>query len=134
MSESSLNLPVIWKWGKRVGFSILDQGLFSGSNFALNILLARWLSPEEYGAFAVSFSIMWILGGIQSSLIYEPMMVFGPIKFQGRLPNYIKQLSRLQLIINIPLSVLVVFASLFMSAIIKTALIGMAITLPFIMS
>jgi hypothetical protein len=32
------------------GLAVLDQGLISGSNFLVGILLARWLAPAEYGA------------------------------------------------------------------------------------
>jgi hypothetical protein len=41
-------------WFKKGSLAVLDQGLFSGANFIVNILLARWLAPEEYGAFAVA--------------------------------------------------------------------------------
>ena len=46
---------LIRRWGAHISFSLVDQALFSGANFLLNILLARWLLPEAYGAFAVAF-------------------------------------------------------------------------------
>jgi len=33
-----------------------DQGVFALSNFVLNVQFARWLSPHEYGLFAISFT------------------------------------------------------------------------------
>ncbi|HEX8297559.1 MAG TPA: hypothetical protein VF594_00250, partial [Rubricoccaceae bacterium] len=30
-------------------WTVLDQALFSGSNFVVNVLLARWLAPEAFG-------------------------------------------------------------------------------------
>ena len=41
------------RWMTKGGLAILDNGLISGSNFLLGILLARWLAPEEYGAYAL---------------------------------------------------------------------------------
>ena len=38
--------------------ALADQALFAGSNFILNIVLARWLSPNDYGAFGVAFSML----------------------------------------------------------------------------
>jgi hypothetical protein len=40
-------------WAKKAGLAVLDQGLFTGSHFIINVLLARWLEPAQYGAFAV---------------------------------------------------------------------------------
>ena len=44
-------------WLQKGLYAVLDQGLISGSNFLLTILLARWLAPEQYGAYALSFAI-----------------------------------------------------------------------------
>src|SRR6516165_10015716 len=32
-------------WTMKGGLAVLDQGLVTGSNFVVNILLARWLPP-----------------------------------------------------------------------------------------
>ena len=39
---------------KRGGLAVIEQGLFGGSGFALDILLARWLQPTQYGTFVVA--------------------------------------------------------------------------------
>ena len=44
-------------WAGRLSLAVVDQGLISGSNFALGIVLARWMAPAEYGAYALAFSI-----------------------------------------------------------------------------
>ena len=33
------------RWARKGSLAVLDQGLFSGANFLVNILLARWLEP-----------------------------------------------------------------------------------------
>src|SRR5580704_16536472 len=40
-------------WGWLSALSLVDQGLTSGASFGVNLLLARWMAPEVYGAFAV---------------------------------------------------------------------------------
>jgi O-antigen/teichoic acid export membrane protein len=64
--------------------------LFSASNFLVNIMLARWLSPDDWGAFSVSFSIFLFLAGFQSALILEPMNILGPSRYPGNLSAYLK--------------------------------------------
>lgn len=68
---------------------MMDQGTFAISNFALNVLLARWLTPQEYGAFAVAFTVMLLLGTFHSALFIEPMLVFGPGRYKEHLSEYL---------------------------------------------
>ena len=41
------------KWIARGTWAVADQGFFAAGSVLLNVLLARWLAPQEYGAFAV---------------------------------------------------------------------------------
>src|SRR5215831_18117163 len=45
-----------WGWFKRGTVSAIQQGLFAGSHFVANVLLARWLAPASYGVFALAYS------------------------------------------------------------------------------
>jgi O-antigen/teichoic acid export membrane protein len=96
----------LWFWGLRSGLSLLDQGLFSGSSFLLNIFLARWLSKEAYGAFAVCFAGMLFLTGFHNVLLIEPMTVIGPSCYPDRLTGYFGAQLRAHLLIIGPLSLL----------------------------
>src|SRR5260370_17857789 len=58
------------------GLAVLDQGLISGSNFLVGILLARWLAPEEYGAYALPFAIFLLLSFVSQSLCFGPVSPF----------------------------------------------------------
>jgi O-antigen/teichoic acid export membrane protein len=72
----------------------MDQGLFAVSNFALNILLARWLTSTDYGAFSVAYTVFLLLGTFHTALLTEPMLVFGPGKYASRFPAYLGVLLR----------------------------------------
>jgi O-antigen/teichoic acid export membrane protein len=76
-------------WARKGSLAVLDQGLFSGANFLVNILLARWLAPEEYGAFATALSIFYLLAGIHTAVLSEPMMVFGAGKYREQFRKYL---------------------------------------------
>ncbi|MBI9050317.1 MAG: hypothetical protein JEZ00_12920 [Anaerolineaceae bacterium] len=57
--------------------SIMDQGFFSGTNFFVSLLLARWLSSDDYGTFSVLFSFFLLISGIYVSFLLEPLSIFG---------------------------------------------------------
>ena len=64
--------------GLRQGsWSFADQGVVSLGNFLTHILLARILSPTEYGVFALIFGVLLFLNSIHASLVTYPLSVKG---------------------------------------------------------
>lgn len=63
--------------------------MFATSNFVLNILLARWLTPQDYGAFGTAFAVFLLVGGLHTATLTEPMLVFGPGRYKGHLSEYL---------------------------------------------
>lgn len=92
LSESKANLKTLNHWLWKGFWTVADQGLFSTSNFALSVLLARWLSPQDYGAFAVVFSVFLLISTLHTGLLAEPMAVFGPGRYEGRFSEYLGSL------------------------------------------
>lgn len=86
----------------RKGFwAVTDQGFFSGSNFIVNIMLANWLSPTEYGAFATAFAAFLLIGVIHTAMFTEPMLVYSPERYKGRLKDYFGALLRWHAVLSI---------------------------------
>ena len=83
------------------GLAILDQGLISGSNFIISILLARWLMPDQYGAYAVAFGIWIMLSLVYQSLVLEPMGVFGGSTFRTNLRGYLRSLLSIHVALSV---------------------------------
>jgi len=79
----------LFLWIRKGSFALADQGFFSGTNLLLNVLLARWLSSKEYGAFVVAYSIFILLQTLHLAVLIEPMMVFGPRKYRDRFRKYL---------------------------------------------
>jgi len=88
-------------WAMKGGLAVLDQGVFAGSNFAISILLARWLSPEQYGMYAVAFAVLLFLLNFHQALVLEPMLVFGSSVYRDCLQGYLKALLSLHLGISL---------------------------------
>ncbi len=92
-------LPLVSKGG----LAIVDQALISGSNFAISILLARWLGAEQYGAYAVAFGIFVLLSLVYQALVLEPMAVFGGSSYRNCLRGYLNTLLRIHVVISVSL-------------------------------
>jgi O-antigen/teichoic acid export membrane protein len=98
--RQSRNASQCWNWISKGASALTDQGMVSGSSFALNIFLARWLGREQFGAYALSFSIFLFLSSFHNALLLEPMSVFGAGDFRKSLPQYLGQLVRLHFIVT----------------------------------
>jgi O-antigen/teichoic acid export membrane protein len=126
-----------WRvWSLPVTFSILDQGLVSGGHFALSVLLARWVSPAEYGVFAVTFSLFLLLSGFHVALILEPMNVLGAVRPAEAIGRYLGSLMHAHVLLTIPLSMAVAIAALVLwsrNATLAGSLFGLAAALPFLL-
>jgi len=107
--DSSLIREKLIPWVSKGGLAIADQGLISGSNFLLSILLARWLGAEQYGAYAVAFGIFVLLSLVYQSLVLEPMAVFGGSSYRNALRSYLGTLFQIHFVIS--LSLVVVFGA-----------------------
>lgn len=128
----------LWVWGIRSGLSVVDQGFTSGSGFLINLLLARWLSADVYGAFAVAFAGFLFVAGFHNVLLLEPMSVMGPAGYAKRLPAYFASQLRVHIVLVGPLSILLLLAGAVVA--LRTphsplvgALIGSGVALPLLL-
>lgn len=128
-------ITAVTAWVNANGLTVLDPSLISGSNFVISILLARWLTPTMYGAYAVAFAIFTLLMLIYSSLMSEPMALFGSSLYRDNLRSYVRSLLSIQL----PLSLAMFFVLAAAAAVIRVtsmgaglsgALTGLAIAAP----
>ena len=126
----------LWRWATKGGWAVLDQGLFSGANFLVNILLARWLAPEEYGAFAVALSIYYLLMGFHTAVLTEPMMVFGAGKYREHFRDYLGMLLYGHGVVSAVIALGLGGAALFFlhrGSPLGKALLGLAVTSPLLL-
>jgi O-antigen/teichoic acid export membrane protein len=129
-----------WKYYKiwliKIAFSIGDQGLVSGANFLLNILLARTISTDQYGAFSIGFSIFLFLSGFLNALIFEPMSVLAPKNPQWEIKNYLENLILWNFCLTGGFGIILLAANSIFPGLLggdHSTLIGVAISTPFIL-
>jgi O-antigen/teichoic acid export membrane protein len=93
--ETSFAVRVIRQMGHG-GFAVLEQGIFSGSNFVLSFLLARWLATDQYGSYRYAYAIFLLLAFLYQPLMVEPMAVFGCSEYQTCLRGYWRSMLKMQ--------------------------------------
>jgi O-antigen/teichoic acid export membrane protein len=118
-------------------WGVADHALFSVTNFLVSILLARWLSPAEYGAFAIAFSVYILISTLQIGTIIEPMLIFGSGTYRSQFSGYMRTLTRAHfLITGVCSTVLLLVAAalaLFGSTAVALSLAGLAAASPFML-
>ena len=126
------------EWLQKTFWAIMDQGLFAISNFLLNILLARWLSPRDYGAFTVAYSVFLLCGAFHDALLTEPMMVFGPGRFRSQLQLYLSRLLLPHVIFVLLSSTAVLVCTLLLWTLIGevplNVLVAVSVAIPFLLT
>lgn len=124
-------------WGIRSSVAMLDQAISSGAGLVLNLLLARWLSAEEYGAFAVAFAGALFMSGFHNVLLLEPMTVMGPSRYADRLQTYLRSQAKLNTVLVLILSGLVMLTGVVLaldhSRELGGAFLACGVALPFIL-
>jgi len=116
-------------------WAVADQALFALSNFVLSLLLARWLSPQGYGAFGVAFSIFLFLGVLHAAFFTEPMLVHGASdqyrhEFGGYLQVLLKAHLRFSVIATMALLTVALGLVLLDLPALSRSLIGLAFMSP----
>ena len=126
-------------WVTKGGLAVLDYGLISGSNFVLGVLLARWLSPRDYGAYALVFSFFILVGFLYQCLLLEPLSVFSGTLFHQNLRGYLKTTLSIHWALSAVMCLVLGVAAVLTkvlghSSLLAIALAGMTIATPFILA
>jgi O-antigen/teichoic acid export membrane protein len=124
-------------WGTKGSLALTDQALFAGAQFSLNIALARWLIPDEYGAFAVAYSVFLLIGAIHIALLIEPMIVFGSGRYLESRRSYLRIVLWGHWLLTAPAGVLLLGVGILVersqSQPVGRALCALGVALPFLL-
>lgn len=95
-----------------VAYSFADQALAVGATFLANVMLARTQPKEEYGMFALSYSLFTFLAGLHNSALLEPCTVYGSGRYRKRFSEYLRLMLRLNAFVGVLLSMVVLLVCL----------------------
>lgn len=137
LSGESPGAPPLSWWARKSWLALVDQALFTGTNLLVSTVLARWLEPEYYGAFAVAFAVMLLFAAFYSAVLIEPMLVFGAGRYDGKFGPYLGILIRIHLWLASAIAALCLGVALIAFAMRSEALApafaAMALAAPFIL-
>ena len=121
-----------------VGYSLADQTLAVGASFLVNVMLARTQTKEEYGMFALSYSLFTFLAGLHNSAILEPCTVYGSGRYRNRFSEYLRLMVRVNACVGLLLMSLVLLICLVLywaaPQYLSRALLGLGVTVGVLLS
>jgi O-antigen/teichoic acid export membrane protein len=137
VEKTRRQLPNLLPWVRKGAWSLTDQWLFSGANFLANVLLARWLIPEDYGAFSLGFSLFLLLGAFYTAVIIDPMLIFGAGRYREQLDKYLWFIFTCHVVLGLISALLLGLGAWLAQSsgaiLLAQALLGVAISTPFIL-
>ena len=99
--------------------------------------MARWLTPVDYGAFALAYSVFLLVLVVHNALLASPMMVFGSGKYKECFAQYLRALISVHFKLILPVASLLAAAALLLwrlySAAVGCAFLALAVACPFIL-
>jgi O-antigen/teichoic acid export membrane protein len=94
------------------GFAgLLDQALLSAANFLTIVILARELTPPDFGAFVLAYTGLVLLNGLQTALVTQPHNVLGHGRTFAEYPAYTSSTAAGQALFTAPFAALALFAA-----------------------
>lgn len=99
----------------QLAVGLADQGLSAGGMFLVNVVLARTQTKEDYGMFALSYSIFMFLSGLHNAAVLEPFTVYGSGRYRDRFAAYWYLLMRGNVVVGGILSAGVLVTALLFS-------------------
>jgi O-antigen/teichoic acid export membrane protein len=121
-----------WHRIRQIGFSIADQAFAVGGMFLANIALARTQSKEEYGVFALTYSVFTFLVGLHNAALLEPYTVYGSGRYHDHFPIYSRRMWRSNALLGFGLTVTLTLGwfglARFSPAFASHTILGMALT------
>ena len=132
------SIPVTQERLRQLGVGIADQGLSVGGMFLVNVVLARVQTKEEYGMFALSYSIFTFLSGLHNATVLEPFTVYASGRYRDRFPAYWRLMMGSNVIAGLTLSAGLLLTCLLFWWVAPTlnspSLLGLALSVSFILT
>lgn len=89
---------------KSIAYSLVDQGLAVGGGFLANVALARTQTKQEYGMFALSYSVYFFLTSLHNAAILEPFTVYGSGRYREHFSEYLRLMARSNTVLGLLLT------------------------------
>ena len=116
----------------------MDQGLAVGGGFLANVALARTQTKEEFGLFALSYSIYIFLTSLHNAAILEPYTVYGSGRYRQRFSEYLRLMTLNNTVLGLLLTGILLLTYLLLSwlapQLMSRSLLGLGLTAGILLS
>jgi O-antigen/teichoic acid export membrane protein len=120
------------------GVSFADQAFSVGGVFLANVVLARTQTKEEYGVFALSYSVFTFLLSLHNAAILEPYSVYGSGRYRDHFPEYLRLIARSNVLLGLALTAILLLAFLLLfwiaPGLFPHTLLGLALSVAVLLS
>lgn len=116
--------------GRRAGWGLADQAFSSLTNFAVGLLVARAVTPADFGAFSLAFALYGVALNVSRALTTQPLVIrhTGPVTPQWRRAT--AAASGTSLLVGIAGGAIVLLVALLTGGAVRDAFLVMGILLP----
>ena len=125
-------------WAGKIGGAVVEQGLFAGTNFIIDIFLARLMAPEAFGAYVVVDTWFLLCQNLHEAFLTEPVAILGSGKYDHVFKKYLAYTYLWHLVISLILAFVLGIAALathlFDSALVANTMLGVAIASPLLLT
>ncbi len=91
--------------------SVFDQFIYSGTNFVINLILARYLTISNYGIFGTAYGTYLFMFGINHAFILEPLNIIAIKYYSNMRLKYLYSLIIIQVFITFLFSFILLLIS-----------------------
>jgi O-antigen/teichoic acid export membrane protein len=121
-----------------IGYSFADQAFAVGGGFLANVALARTQSKEDYGLFALWYSVFTFLSGLHNAAILQPYTVYASGRYRDNFSEYLRLMVRSNAVLSAALTGLLLACCLVFHWVrpqwLSPALLGLAVAVGFLLS
>jgi O-antigen/teichoic acid export membrane protein len=121
-----------------IGYSFADQAFAVGGGFLANVALARNQSKEDYGLFALWYSVFTFLSGLHNAAILQPYTVYASGRYRDNFSEYLRLTVRNNAVLSAALTGMLLSCCLVFHWVrpqwLSPALLGLSITVGFLLS
>ena len=119
-------------------YSLTDQALTVGGGFLANVAVARAQTKEEYGLFALSYSVYALLLALYQAVILEPFTIYGSGRYRERFSEYLRLMVRSNAVMGLLLTASLLLICFLLSRVapqlVSPAFWGLALTAAVLLS
>lgn len=118
--------------GSRVNalWTVFDQVVSSGTNAAINFVIARRVDPTEFGAFAIAYTIFAMVVGLSRAAATAPLGISYADVPLGAFRSAVRQAAGTALMLGAAVGVLLMLVGVGMGGTVGTNLAAMGVIMP----